>query len=373
MSTPRTLVIGAGIVGSAAAWDLDRRGHQVTIADARPEVAALVAAATGSDHVVVDASDVPAVTELMGSHDAVVAAVPYSLGPRLAGCAIAAGTHYVDFGGNPSIVKAQLTANEAAREADVAIVPDCGLAPGVANVIAAGLIADLGGHGIDSVQIRVGALPAVPVGILNYQLAFSPGGLINEYAEPCEILTEGRPDTVDPLTRFEQVEWPGREALEAFTTAGGTSTMCQDFTGRVAELEYKTLRYPGHGMIFAALRDLGMFDEKSRHIGDVDVAPRAVLLDALASHLPSGAPDVVLVRVEAVRGDTRLTAEIEDGPDGRFSALARTTAFPATALVDLLVTDRARFRGVAAMHSAVDPAVLLAELAAVDITVRRPA
>lgn len=136
--------------------------------------------------------------------------------------------------------------------------------------------------------------------------------------------------------------------------------MCQDFEGSVAELEYKTLRYPGHGAIFAAMRELGLFETEPRPVSGI--SPRSMLLDLLYEKLPSGGPDVVLVRVELSAGEETLTVEIEDVDDGSFSALARTTAFPATALCDLIVRDRVPFRGCAAMSSAAPAGPLLDEL-----------
>jgi lysine 6-dehydrogenase len=211
--------------------------------------------------------------------------------------------------------------------------------------------------------MRVGALPQVPVGALGYQLAFSPAGLINEYAEPCEILENGRYRTVDPLTRFETVEWDGWGPLEAFSTAGGTSTMCLQREGTVDSLEYKTLRFPGHGRIFAAIREMGLFDETG------DPSPRSVLLAALERTLPRGEPDLVLLRVWVeTDAETRLL-EIEDVHDGRFSALARTTAFPATALIDQVLRGAVTERGVRSMQRVADGASLIDELAPVGITI----
>jgi len=366
-TTPRTLVLGAGIVGTAAVWDLARRGHQVTIADANVAAAATAADEFGIDYEQLDVGDITVVEEVMERHDAVIAAVPYSYGASLAAAATKARCHYFDFGGNPTIVKEQLRLNAIAVANDVAVIPDCGLAPGVANVLAAGLIDEAPSQVVEDAQILVGCLPQEPVGSLQYQLAFYPGGLINEYAEPCEVIASGKPRTVEPLTRFEQVEWDRWGPLEAFSTAGGTSTMCQEYEGVVQELEYKTLRYPGHGRTFQAMRELGLFDTETRRIADVDVAPRSLLLDLLAEHLPSGSPDVVLVRVTVTAGGSSTSLQMEDFHDGRFSALARTTAFPATALCDLISRRAIKFRGAAAMHTVADAELLMRELTQVGV------
>ncbi len=357
-------VLGSGIVGTAAAWDLTRRGHTVVVADARPDAAATAAKIAGASPITLDATDDAAVRRLLDGKDAVVSAVPYALGMPIATAAVATATHYFDFGGNPTMVGRQLLLDESARKAGVAVVPDCGLAPGMANVLAVGAVDALGDGPIDEVRLRVGALPAEPTGTLGYQLAFNPAGLINEYAEPCEVLVDGKYATVEPLLETEVVEWARWGPLEAFTTAGGSSSLPRRWTGRVRNLDYKTLRFPGHGVIFRAMLEVGLFDELPQP--DSGIAPRTVLLEALRNHLPSGAPDLVLVRVwaTAVRnGKTRTVGyQVEDIHDGRFSALARTTAFPATALAHLVVTGAATIRGACTMDGALTATEMIGAL-----------
>jgi len=368
------LVLGGGIVGTAAAWDLARRGHRVTVADADPEAARNAAGPHGR-HAAADASDPASLADLLEDADLVVSAVPYRLGLGVTEAAIGAGAHYLDFGGNPTVVAAQVGLDEAAAAAGVTVVPDCGLAPGVANVAAAADVAALGPGPVDTVGIRVGALPQEPVGALGYQLAFSPEGLVNEYAEPCEVLRDGALVTVEPLTEFEEIAWPGIGTLEAFHTAGGSSSLARRWQGVVTHLDYKTLRYPGHGRTFRAMYELGLFDEEPRSYGRARIAPRTVLIDALAAGLASGAPDLVLLRTRASasRHGTVVTAshQMVDRHDGRFSALARTTAFPATALADLILRGISARPGVRTMDEAVDAATLLPELEPLGIVFDR--
>ena len=139
--------------------------------------------------------------------------------------------------------------------------------------------------------------------------------------------------------------------------------MCRDYEGRVDRLEYKTLRFPGHGRIFAAMREMGLFDETG------DPSPRSVLLAALDRTLPRGNDDLVLVRVWVETDEATRTMEIEDVHDGRFSALARTTAFPATALIDLVTHGDIAKTGVRTMQRAVDGDALIKALQPVGITV----
>jgi len=362
-----TLVLGAGIVGSAAVWDLRRRGHEVTVADANVETVERIASAYGATPATIDVAYGRELMELVGLHDIVVSAVPYRFGYAVASAALATNTHYLDFGGNPTVVAAQKRMHGDAVANGVMVVPDCGLAPGLANVIAEDLIRSASDGPIDAIQIRVGALPQAPVGALGYQLAFNPAGLINEYAEPCEVIENGRHAKVEPLSRFEEVTWPEWGPLEAFSTAGGTSTMCVTHEDRVRNLEYKTLRFPGHGAMFRSMYEIGMFDESHHRVGTVEIAPRAVLIEALARSLPRDEPDVVLIRVWRDQRDRRETFQIEDKAHGAFSALARTTAFPATALADLIARGTVMRPGVLSMNEAVTGPELLPELVSVGI------
>ena len=359
-------VLGSGIVGTAAAWDMGRRGYDVLVADREREAAFGAAAIANARAAVVDATDEAAVRGLLDGVDLVVSGVPYALGESVARTAVETETHYLDFGGNPTIVRRQLELDSAAIAAGVTVVPDCGLAPGMANVLAVGVADALGEGPIDELRLRVGALPAQPVGALGYQLAFNPAGLINEYAEPCEVLRDGAFAEVEPLTGIEAVPWEPFGTLEAFHTAGGSSSLPTMFAGRVGELDYKTLRYAGHAEAFRAMLEIGLFDETPQ-LGS-GVAPRTVLLEALADHLPAGSDDLALMRVWARRGNAIRGYEMADHNDTRFSALARTTAFPATALAHLILEGRA-VAGSRTMDGAITAANLIEELQPVGVRV----
>jgi lysine 6-dehydrogenase len=297
----------------------------------------------------------------------VISGVPYQFGVAIATAAVETNTHYLDFGGNPTIVRRQLELDTAATAANLTVVPDCGLAPGMANVLATEVVAALGGSDIDELRLRVGALPADPVGVLGYQLAFNPVGLINEYAEPCEVLHDGALATEDPLTGIELIEWGPFGSLEAFHTAGGSSSLPVKLAGRVQELDYKTVRFPGHAVPFRAMLEIGLFDQDPQP--GSGVSPRQVLLEALATHLPRGGDDVVLVRVWGRRGEHTVGYEIVDTNDDRFSALARTTAFPATALAHLILEGGAE-PGAHTMGDAIAAQYLISEMESVGVQVK---
>lgn len=360
-------ILGSGIVGTAAAWDMNRRGHRVVVADASLAAAESAAEISSAKPRQVDATDRAELRALLEKVDLVVSGVPYSFGLAVATAALETNTHYLDFGGNPTVVRSQLTLDTAATSAGVSIVPDCGLAPGMANVLATSIVATLGGTDLDELRIRVGALPVEPEGVLGYQRVFNPVGLINEYAEPCEVLHNGRFATEEPLTGIEQVEWPPFGTLEAFHTAGGSSSLPTTFEGRIRELDYKTLRFTGHARPFRAMLEIGLFDEEAQ--AGSGVAPRHVLLEALGEHLPAGGDDVVLVRVWARRENETAGYQIVDRNDERFTALARTTAFPTTALADLILQGRTE-PGARAMGSAMAAPDLIQELIPVGIQIK---
>jgi lysine 6-dehydrogenase len=345
---------------------MNRRGHEVIVADTSAAAATSAGQIADAESRQIDATNDVELRGLLGEVDLVVSGVPYRYGVAVAEAAVETGTHYLDFGGNPTIVRRQLDLDQAAIAAGVTIVPDCGLAPGMANVLATGVADALGNDGIDELRLRVGALPAHPEGALGYQLAFNPAGLINEYAEPCEVLHNGAFATEEPLTGIESIEWEPFGTLEAFHTAGGSSSLPAIFAGRVAELDYKTLRFPGHAASFRAMLELGLFDEATQ--ARTGVAPRDVLLEALSDHLPAGGDDLVLVRVWARRGEQTSGYEIVDRNDERFSALARTTAFPATALAHLVLEGRTD-PGARSMDGAMTAQDLIAELVPVGIQV----
>ena len=301
----RVLVLGAGRMGLGAAYDLAHNSEGVelvTVADvdegrARAVAETLRDARVRPAHV--DVEDRARVVELMRGHDSALSCVTYFHNLSLARAAVEAGTHFCDLGGNNAVVDSELALDAEARQAGVNIIPDCGLAPGMVSVLAA--------HGaarfeeLDEIHIRVGGLPQQPRPPLDYQIVFSVEGLINEYVERARVIREGRLTEVESLTEIESLDFPapyGR--MEAFQTSGGTSTLPETFLGKVRQLDYKTIRYPGHCERFKLLVDLGLASSEEVEAGGTRVAPRRLLGELLNRHLPADEPDVVLIRLEFV-------------------------------------------------------------------------
>ena len=337
----RMLVLGGGLMGRAAAWDMCRQPDvgEVTIADVdgeRSKEAAEFARCDCVRHVELDVKKRDDILAAMKEADAVLGAVSYTVNLELSELAIEAGVHFNDMGGNNTVVAEQLMLNERAKAAGVSIIPDTGLAPG--------MVCPLAMHGVrkmdeaESVRIRVGGLPQKPRPPLNYMLVFSVEGLINEYVEPCVAIRDGKiVENVEPLVDLEEIEFPPPfGTLEAFNTSGGTSTLPHTLLGLVRELDYKTIRYPGHADKMRTILELGLMDSTPVDAGGLMVPPRSVLERVISKNVPKGNEDIVLVRV-TVEGKKdgkkrRAVYEMIDYSDERtgLTAMMRGTALPAS-------------------------------------------
>jgi lysine 6-dehydrogenase len=372
----KMLVLGAGRMGLGAVHDLLAQADvaSVTVADAHLAKAQEIAARYGErvTAVQIDCNDDAAVVELMRGHASAISCVNYWLNERLAKAAIAAGTNFCDLGGNNDVVDAELALDAEARAAGVNVIPDCGLAPGMVAVLVA--------HGaqqfetLDEVHIRVGGLPQNPKPPLDYQLVFSVEGLINEYIEPARVIRGGKVVTIESMTEVESLEFPPPfGTMEAFQTSGGTSTLVDTFGGKVRDLDYKTIRYPGHCEKFKTMIDLGLCSSEEMTVDGVSLKPRRVLGDLLVRNLPHDEPDVVLVRVEFAGGSKRLQYDIIDryDPETGLSAMMRTTAFPASIVALMMARGQTTSKGALPQEKCIPPDLFMDELGKRKIDVQR--
>lgn len=347
----RMLVLGAGLQGSACAYDLlqDDAVERVVLADL--DVASLpgfLEPFQGDDRletVALDARDRDAVLAVMRDVDACMNALPYYFAFDVAKLAVESSTHCCDLGGNTEIVFRQLELDDAAADAGITVIPDCGLAPGMVNILAAACIAEL--DETASVRIRVGGLPREPEPPLNYQIVYSLEGVLDYYTTPSWVLRDGAPAQVEALSEVEPVAFADPVGtLEAFHTAGGLSVMPWTYEGRIDSMEYKTLRYPGHADTVRAIRELGLLDLEPVKVGEDDIIPRELFIACAEPRLrkPQG-HDLVALRVEAEGergGNTkRIVYELVDFYDEStgISAMERTTSF------SLAITGRMQMNG----------------------------
>jgi lysine 6-dehydrogenase len=332
------LVLGAGLQGSACAYDLLQNDDvtEVRLADIETgHIAPFLAPYSGKRLIPtpLDVRDAEAVRALMRECDAVMSAIPYYFNLDLARHAAEIGVHFCDLGGNTDIVFEQQKLDAQAKEKGVTIVPDCGLAPGMVNILAQ--------HGIDrmdetkEVKIFVGGLPQEPEPPLNYQIVYSLEGVLDYYTTLSWVVRDGKRKQVKALSEIEPVKFeePVGE-LEAFHTAGGLSTMAFRYEGRIPVMEYKTLRYPGHAKIMEAIRELGLLELEPVDVKGHKVSPRDVAVAAMGPRLTKpGGKDLVALRV-TVKGTKdgkpkTVSYELVDRYDEErgISAMMRTTGY----------------------------------------------
>ena len=341
MPSKNILVIGAGKIGQVVADLLAGSGdYAVTLADrdagALDALAAAAPPASKVQRLALDVADAAALKRALAGQFAVLSAAPFHLTQRIAIEARALGVHYLDLTEDVASTRAIRTLAEGA---DSALIPQCGLAPGFISIVAADLASRF--ERLDTVRMRVGALPAYPSNALNYNLTWSTEGVINEYCEPCEAIVDGRRTEVPALEEREEFALDG-VLYEAFNTSGGLGTLCETLEGKVRTLNYRTIRYPGHAAIMKALlHDLRLADR------------RDVLKDILENAVPTTTQDVVIIFV-TVAGwrDGRLVQETYArkiysamvGGQIR-SAIQITTASSLAAMLDLLAQGQLPQRG----------------------------
>jgi saccharopine dehydrogenase-like NADP-dependent oxidoreductase len=284
-------------------------------------------AALGATTVRAEFGDPQALRELIRGHEYVISACPFHLTPVIAAAAVDVGAHYFDL---TEDVESTRRVKALATSATTALVPQCGLAPGFISILAYAMTRKF--DSLRDVQMRVGALPVYPTNALKYNLTWSTDGLINEYCNPCEAISDGRLRETLALEEIEAFSLDG-VAYEAFNTSGGLGTLCETLEGKVENLNYKTVRYPGHrDLVKMLIRDLRLGQR------------REILKDVLEESVPMTHQDVVLVFV-TVSGmrEGRLTQEsyakkiYSKTIGGKlYSAIQVTTAAGICAMVDMM-------------------------------------
>jgi len=333
----KTLVLGAGLQGSACAYDLLQQADvtEVRLADKsvdhlpeflRPYIGGKL------KPLALDVTDKSATLKVMDGVKAVMCAVPYYFNLPLTEAAIASGAHFSDLGGNTEIVFQQKGLQAKAEAAGVTVIPDCGLAPGMVNILS-----QLGISRCDTVQsvrIFVGGLPQQPQPPLNYQVVYSLEGVLDYYTTLSWVIRNGKREQVKALSERESVMFDDIGELEAFHTAGGLSTIGFRYEGQIPTMEYKTLRYPGHAHIMEAIRDLGLLDLEPVEVKGATVRPRDVAIAAMGPRLRKpGSRDLVAMRVvvSGTKGGQPVTHtfELVDRYDAKtgITAMMRTTGF----------------------------------------------
>lgn len=319
-------VIGLGKVGELVAVLLAESGFTVVGLDAAPRPGLTFDAAA------LDVTDRVALEKSLSDVDAVVSCLPYHLNITVAEAAHATSTHYVDL--TEDVPTTNRVIELSQDRAGTVFAPQCGLAPGLIGIVGASIAS--GFEQIRSIELKVGALPQNPTGLLGYAVNWSPEGVVNEYLNDCEVLRSGQRQMVPAMTEPERVLIGGME-LEAALTSGGLGTMCQTYEGRATRLDYKTLRYPGHFRQMRFLFDELNLREERELVGRliVDAKPPVnddiVYLHAAVEGRKDGQP----FRETHVRGYTPI--EIAGHT---WRAISWTTAASVVSVVELIADGR---------------------------------
>jgi len=322
MSFGTVAVLGLGKVGLLAATFLHEAGFEVIGIDQRaPRVD------TAFDLRTCDISDAAALRAELGRAQAVLSCLPYHLNRSVATIAHSLGIHYFDLtedvGTTQAIVELSATSKGL-------MAPQCGLAPGFVAIVAASQIETF--DVCRSIRMRVGALPQHPTGLLGYAFNWSPEGVVNEYLNDCEVLEEGVRKWVSAMEWRETLYIHGTQ-LEAFTTSGGLGTMCETYEGRVANIDYKTIRYPGHmDLMNFFFHELLMREQRALAGQILTNAKPPVSDDVVFVHVSSeGHVNGQLRRTEFVRS---YTPKLVGGTSN--TAIAWTTAGSVAAVIEMV-------------------------------------
>ncbi len=327
----KTIVLfGAGKIGRMVASMLASSGdYRLRIGDAiEAAVERMATAYPEARAEAIDFGQAADLDRLMAGADAAISCAPFHCNPLIAERARAGGLHYLDLTEDVEVTSQVM---DLAKDADTAFIPQCGLAPGFITIVAKHLLGEM--KDVTDLRMRVGALPRYPDNRLKYNLTWSTEGLINEYCQPCEVILDHEVREVQPLENIEELIIDGAR-YEAFNTSGGLGTLAQTLKGKVRNVSYKSIRYPGHNhLIKFLLEDLRMKDRLD--------ALREIFDDCL----PTTFRDQIVIFVGATghyRG--RLTTNVyartiyhQQIDDQNWSGIQITTAAGICAVLDLLL------------------------------------
>ncbi len=317
------LVLGLGKIGNLVAQLLHETGFEVRGADLA--ISDSLPFATE----VLNAADQGALTAALKDFEAVISCLPYHFNIGVARAAAKRGVHYFDLTEDVSTTKEIIVLSGGSS---AVMAPQCGLAPGFIAIVGASLAAKF--NRIRSIKLRVGALPKHPTGLLGYAFNWSPEGVVNEYLNDCEVIEDGVRKWVSPMEWLEKIVIDGHQ-FEAFTTSGGLGTMCATYEGLVENLDYKSIRYPGHAALMNFFFHELLMREDRERAGQILVnAKPPVSEDVVYVHASvEGWKQGQLVRDEFVRSYSPVVIA---GQERR--TIAWTTAASLAAVVEMTST-----------------------------------
>jgi saccharopine dehydrogenase-like NADP-dependent oxidoreductase len=347
----QVLIIGCGRIGSAAAEDFARSlsDINVVVADANPLVAKQTVDRIGLANISwmkLDANEMRELVRVLKDYDLTLGFLPPALGFNLMKACIQAGESLVDVS---YISENPLTLHNEALRAGIIIVPHCGLAPGISNILVGRAITEF--DTVEKIHIFVGGFPNKPLPPLGYAITWSPESLIEEYTSKAKIIENGKIVEVEALSGLETIEFPGIGMLEAFYT-DGLRTLLYTIKG-VGEMWEKTLRYPGHAEKIRLLRDLGFFSGEEIEVNGFRLQPKKFTAKIFEKYLYNPTvKDIVALKVEVygyrkgVKAKRTYTLiDFYDEKSG-VTAMARTTGYTASIVAKLILEGVIRLKGI---------------------------
>ncbi|MCJ7571404.1 MAG: saccharopine dehydrogenase NADP-binding domain-containing protein [Candidatus Thermoplasmatota archaeon] len=366
------LILGAGMMGRAIAYDLATFSNfsKITIIDNNKKTLDNTKKFLENKDInfkKLDINNYDQLKKKFEQTDIIVSAIPYNFNYNLTKVAVDARTHFIDLGGNNTIVEKQKTLNQKAQASKVIVIPDCGLAPGLVSIITRDIVSYY--DSVDYIKLRVGGLPKNPIPPFNYQFVFSPNGLINEYTQDAIVLDNKKIVYKKSMNELEKIVFPKPFGdMEAFITSGGCSTLPYTFRYIIKYLDYKTIRYPGHCEKFKLLLELGLGYDKPIKINGVKINPREILIKFLKKLIPTTGEDVVLLKVCAKGVKNNKKSKIEytmiDYFDKKnnITAMMRTTGYPVSIIAQMIEQKIIDKYGVFTSEEIINPKYFFKEL-----------
>ena len=322
-----------------------------------------------------DVRDPVVLQEAVREASVVIGCTAPALSVGLATTCVAMGVSYCDLGGNEAVTESLLMLGEEAKAKGVTIVPNCGLAPGLTNIITQIAIAEL--DSVKNVRIRVGDIPRYPSEEINFRLSWSPEKVLEDYTSLAMAIVDGEVTALDPLTDVESISFgDGYGALEAFVASGSQMFLARALAGKVKNLDYKIIRRAGHASQMRFVIGMGLAEKQL-----VDARSHVTFYDALVRrmkrYLSGDHEDIVLMRIEvegkAAGSSRQSTFELEEPYDveAGFSAMQRCVALPTTLLAVGLADGTLRKPGVIMPEALVDKGSFCDQLASVGLHIRR--
>lgn len=330
----RVVILGAGRIGRAICQLLYHCGdYKITLVDSSARALSLMSTDERLTLTCMDVHCAIELTQLLSNHQVVISACPYSDNKIIAVAALEAGVSYFDLTEDVDVADHIYQCSKRAK-AGQKFLPQCGLAPGFISILAQALVSEF--DRVDTVKMRVGALPVYPNNQIMYNLTWSTEGLINEYCNPCRAIKSGEMVELQALEGLESFSLDGLE-YEAFNTSGGLGTLCQSLQGRVQDLTYKTIRYKGHQYLMDFLVNGLQLKNK-----------QDLLKEIIESSVAITRQDLVIVMVSVVGTKQGQLTQVTDTRkvyhqsifNQHWSAIEVTTAASVCALVDMFMLGR---------------------------------